>query len=166
MLACARRPLACCGAQAGRDGWRAECILFANLTRVPSLLPNPLRTAPRVDACQRMLLALYDYACAGSGCRQRALVSYFGQQQHASWRCGCCDLCTLPSTRPPAAEAANLGGGSCASPLVDVSGEMRLLLSAVAQMVQRIAAGPPACDELTRLAEVGTLANTLAGRAR
>ena len=35
--------------RAGRDGLLSNCILFANLSRVPSLLPNALRSAERGD---------------------------------------------------------------------------------------------------------------------
>merc|ERR1712137_712487 len=79
--------------RAGRDGLVAECILFANLLRPPTLLPNPARDVLQKEICLRMLEDLHSYASARTGCRAKQLLLYFGEEKPRDWSCGACDLC-------------------------------------------------------------------------
>eukprot|EP00930_Biecheleria_cincta_P035357 TRINITY_DN24318_c0_g1_i1.p1 TRINITY_DN24318_c0_g1~~TRINITY_DN24318_c0_g1_i1.p1 ORF type:complete len:823 (-),score=106.28 TRINITY_DN24318_c0_g1_i1:19-2487(-) len=79
--------------RAGRDGRPATCILFANLTTAPRLLPNKRRSRETTEVFQKMLECLFKYAIARSGCRVHTLLRYFGEDKGNSWRCGSCDLC-------------------------------------------------------------------------
>eukprot|EP00927_Polykrikos_kofoidii_P030910 TRINITY_DN2658_c0_g1_i1.p1 TRINITY_DN2658_c0_g1~~TRINITY_DN2658_c0_g1_i1.p1 ORF type:complete len:823 (+),score=88.80 TRINITY_DN2658_c0_g1_i1:73-2469(+) len=79
--------------RAGRDGQVAECILFANLVRAPSLLPSPGRDDEQTHICVEMLRRLFTYASSRAGCRAALLLAYFGEEKGVGWRCGSCDLC-------------------------------------------------------------------------
>lgn len=79
--------------RAGRDGRPATCILFANLSLAPRLLPNKQRSRETTKVFLEMLECLFRYAIARSGCRVHTLLRYFGEDKGNSWRCGSCDLC-------------------------------------------------------------------------
>lgn len=102
--------------RAGRDGRPATCVLFADLSQPPRLLPSKSRSRETTEVCLEMLKSLFKYAIARSGCRARTLLRYFGEDKGGSWRCGSCDLCT---------DAAPEVGH------VDLSSDCRQLLSAV-----------------------------------
>jgi hypothetical protein len=139
--------------RAGRDGLPAECMLFANLARMPSLLPSAMRTAERTAACQRMLLALHSYATARSGCRQRELIGYFGETKGAEWRCCNCDLCKSAAQQTPG--------------VIDVERDSRTLLLAVQEISQLAAATARAEGaSLQDFDDFRVVCNALGGRAR
>jgi len=102
--------------RAGRDGRPADCVLFANLSRPPRLLPSRGRSQETKFVCLKMLKSLYRYAVRRGGCRVRTLLKYLGEEKGCSWRCGSCDLCR---------EVVE------ASSSVDLSGDCGRLLAAV-----------------------------------
>ncbi|XP_004302399.1 PREDICTED: ATP-dependent DNA helicase Q-like SIM isoform X1 [Fragaria vesca subsp. vesca] len=82
--------------RAGRDGKLADCILFANLTRAPSLLPSR-RSEEQTKQAYRMLSDCFRYGMASSCCRAKKLVEYFGED-FSHDKCLLCDVCV---TGPP-----------------------------------------------------------------
>jgi len=107
--------------RAGRDGQVAQCVLFANLVRAPSLLPNPGRSAEQTYICKEMLRQLFTYSSSRSGCRAKLLLSYFGEEKPVGWKCGSCDLCIKGPEKS-----------------IDITADSALLLRAV-QQVQHLA---------------------------
>ncbi|PON81702.1 DNA helicase, ATP-dependent [Trema orientale] len=87
--------------RAGRDGKLADCILIANLKRVPSLLPSK-RTAEQTMQAYKMLSDCFRYGMNNSCCRAQKLVEYFGEK-FSNEKCLLCDVCI---NGPP--EAQNL----------------------------------------------------------
>ena len=85
--------------RAGRDGLEAECVLLYSaadtfLWRSMIERPNEDETPHDpawVESAKRHLNDLDRY-CAGTTCRHRALVEYFGQQ-FTKDSCGACDIC-------------------------------------------------------------------------
>lgn len=77
--------------RAGRDGKLANCILFANLTRVPSLLPSR-RSEEQTKQAYKMLSDCFRYGMNSSCCRAKKLVEYFGED-FSSEKCLLCDVC-------------------------------------------------------------------------
>lgn len=77
--------------RAGRDGKLAECILYANLLRTPTLLPNK-RSEEQKKIAYKMLTDCFRYGMNTSICRAKVLVEYFGEvfQQE---KCISCDVC-------------------------------------------------------------------------
>ncbi|MCC6908412.1 MAG: DNA helicase RecQ [Phycisphaerales bacterium] len=92
--------------RAGRDGLEAECVMFyslADMMRWERLIAQSAEQAtqpqPVIEAAGELLGQIQRFA-AGSTCRHRALVEYFGQAYENS-DCGACDVClneldTLP----------------------------------------------------------------------
>ncbi|KAL5566038.1 hypothetical protein UlMin_029202 [Ulmus minor] len=78
--------------RAGRDGKLADCTLIANLTRVPSLLPNR-RSEEQTKQAYKMLSDCFRYGMNSSCCRARKLVEYFGEE-FSKEKCLLCDVCT------------------------------------------------------------------------
>ena len=90
--------------RAGHDGKVADCVLFAgrldqrNLELEMSQIPGVSVEATRWrEAAMERAGAILGYV-DGGGCRQVALVSYFGEQNVVS--CGSCDICAEASQRP------------------------------------------------------------------
>jgi ATP-dependent DNA helicase RecQ len=80
--------------RAGRDGLEAECVLFysgADVVVWKSLLASSNESGANMDAMVRHLNDIDRY-CAGTACRHRALVTYFGQP-YATDTCRACDIC-------------------------------------------------------------------------
>ncbi|XP_015693330.1 ATP-dependent DNA helicase Q-like SIM isoform X2 [Oryza brachyantha] len=77
--------------RAGRDGKLADCTLYCNLMRAPTLLPNK-RSGEQTKAAYRMLRDCFHYALNTSVCRARILVKYFGEEFGPD-RCHMCDIC-------------------------------------------------------------------------
>ncbi|KAF4360895.1 hypothetical protein G4B88_016055, partial [Cannabis sativa] len=77
--------------RAGRDGKLADCILIANLSRIPSLLPSK-RTAEQTRQAYKMLSDCFRYGMNLSCCRAKKLVEYFGEK-FADEKCLLCDVC-------------------------------------------------------------------------
>ncbi|KAK4748824.1 hypothetical protein SAY87_015410 [Trapa incisa] len=77
--------------RAGRDGKLAECILYANLLKAPSLLPNK-RSEDQLKQASKMLAECYRYGMNTSSCRAKTLVEYFGEDFSGS-NCRLCDVC-------------------------------------------------------------------------
>ncbi|XP_059438054.1 ATP-dependent DNA helicase Q-like SIM [Corylus avellana] len=76
--------------RAGRDGKLAECTLYANQTRVPSLLPNK-RNEDQTKKAYKMLSDCFRYGVNTSCCRAQTLVEYFGEDLRE--KCLLCDVC-------------------------------------------------------------------------
>ncbi|XP_048226180.1 ATP-dependent DNA helicase Q-like SIM isoform X2 [Ricinus communis] len=77
--------------RAGRDGKPAECILYANLSRAPSLLPSK-RSEVQAKQAYKMLSDCFRYGMNTSNCRAKTLVQYFGED-FTSEKCLLCDVC-------------------------------------------------------------------------
>ncbi|MED6193480.1 hypothetical protein PIB30_019953 [Stylosanthes scabra] len=77
--------------RAGRDGKLADCILFANLGRVPSLLPSR-RSEDQTKQAYIMLSDCFRYGMNTSCCRAKTLVEYFGEEFIHN-KCLLCDVC-------------------------------------------------------------------------
>ncbi|KAF5813593.1 putative DNA helicase [Helianthus annuus] len=77
--------------RAGRDGKLADCVLFANLSRMPSLLPNR-RSEEQTRQAYKMLSDCFRYAMRTSRCRAQMLVQYFGED-FSDDSCHLCDVC-------------------------------------------------------------------------
>ncbi|GLT94903.1 hypothetical protein SLE2022_126150 [Rubroshorea leprosula] len=77
--------------RAGRDGKLADCILYANLSRVPTLLPSR-RSEEQKKQAYKMLSDCFRYGMNTSGCRAKTLVEYFGEQ-FGYEKCLLCDVC-------------------------------------------------------------------------
>jgi ATP-dependent DNA helicase RecQ len=77
--------------RAGRDGLPAECVLIysgADFVRWRQMLEA---NGEFTDSARTLLRDMERYA-AGTRCRHRALIEYFGQQYGAA-SCGACDWC-------------------------------------------------------------------------
>ncbi|CAL5208608.1 unnamed protein product [Lathyrus oleraceus] len=78
--------------RAGRDGKLADCILYANLARKPSLLPSR-RSEEMIKQAYIMLSDCFRYGMNISCCRAKTLVEYFGED-FSHQKCLLCDVCT------------------------------------------------------------------------
>ncbi|KAG6586250.1 ATP-dependent DNA helicase Q-like SIM, partial [Cucurbita argyrosperma subsp. sororia] len=93
--------------RAGRDGKLADCILFANLTRIPSLLPNR-RSEEQTNQAYRMLSDCFRYGMNTTNCRAQKLVEYFGETFDRK-KCFMCDVCVKgPPNMQNLKEEANI----------------------------------------------------------
>ncbi|XP_022150824.1 ATP-dependent DNA helicase Q-like SIM [Momordica charantia] len=93
--------------RAGRDGKLADCILFANLTRIPSLLPSR-RSEDQTNQAYRMLSDCFRYGMNTSNCRAQKLVEYFGETFDRE-KCLMCDVCVKgPPNMQNLKEEANI----------------------------------------------------------
>ncbi|XP_023537887.1 ATP-dependent DNA helicase Q-like SIM [Cucurbita pepo subsp. pepo] len=93
--------------RAGRDGKLADCILFANLTRIPSLLPNR-RSEEQTNQAYRMLSDCFRYGMNTTNCRAQKLVEYFGESFDHK-KCFMCDVCVKgPPNMQNLKEEANI----------------------------------------------------------
>ncbi|XP_022965576.1 ATP-dependent DNA helicase Q-like SIM [Cucurbita maxima] len=93
--------------RAGRDGKLADCILFANLTRIPSLLPNR-RSEEQTNQAYRMLSDCFRYGMNTTNCRAQKLVEYFGETFDHK-KCLMCDVCVKgPPNMQNLKEEANI----------------------------------------------------------
>uniref|UniRef100_M4D0F0 ATP-dependent DNA helicase n=1 Tax=Brassica campestris TaxID=3711 RepID=M4D0F0_BRACM len=93
--------------RAGRDGELAECVLYANLSRVPTLLPSR-RSKEQTEQAYKMLSDCFRYGMNTSQCRAKILVEYFGED-FTSKKCNLCDVCTKgPPEQVNVREEANL----------------------------------------------------------
>ncbi|KAL3516063.1 hypothetical protein ACH5RR_022965 [Cinchona calisaya] len=77
--------------RAGRDGKLADCVLYANLTRIPTLLPSQ-RSEEQTKQAYKMLSDCFRYGMRTSYCRAKMLVEYFGQE-FVQEKCFLCDYC-------------------------------------------------------------------------
>ncbi|KAF5740043.1 hypothetical protein HS088_TW11G00106 [Tripterygium wilfordii] len=77
--------------RAGRDGKLADCILYANLSRIPSLLPTQ-RSEDQTKQAYKMLADCFRYGMSTSVCRAKILVEYFGED-FSHEKCLLCDVC-------------------------------------------------------------------------
>ncbi|KAK2632730.1 hypothetical protein EUGRSUZ_L01167 [Eucalyptus grandis] len=77
--------------RAGRDGKLADCILFANLARTPTLLPSK-RSEDQLKVEYKMLSDCHRYGMNTANCRARSLVEYFGEL-FSHKKCYLCDVC-------------------------------------------------------------------------
>lgn len=77
--------------RAGRDGKLAECVLYANLSRTPSLLPSK-RSEAQTKHAFKMLSDCFRYGMSTSCCRAKTLVEYFGED-FSYEKCLLCDVC-------------------------------------------------------------------------
>ncbi|HPJ99263.1 MAG TPA: RecQ family ATP-dependent DNA helicase, partial [Candidatus Hydrogenedentes bacterium] len=91
--------------RAGRDGFPADCyLLFSEADRE---LWRGIQGSqePALQEISDAKLAEMDAVCAGSTCRRRAILAYFGEQYPAK-RCGACDVC-LSRARDSALESSS-----------------------------------------------------------
>ena len=90
--------------RAGRDGMPARCLLlfspgdiaiheFFNQQSVESVPPEKREEWKRFRHDQLELLRRYAY---GAGCRQQAIMDYFGDAETLPHGCGRCDNCQTP----------------------------------------------------------------------
>ncbi|KAL6964756.1 DNA helicase [Sarracenia purpurea var. burkii] len=77
--------------RAGRDGKLADCILYVNLSRIPSLLPSR-RSEDQTKQAYKMLSDCFRYGMNTSSCRAKTLVEYFGEE-FSHEKCQLCDVC-------------------------------------------------------------------------
>ncbi|XWS42390.1 hypothetical protein CRYUN_Cryun16bG0010400 [Craigia yunnanensis] len=77
--------------RAGRDGKLADCILYANLSRVPTLFPSK-RSEDQAKRAYTMLSDFFRYGMNASCCRAKILVEYFGED-FGDEKCLLCDIC-------------------------------------------------------------------------
>ncbi|XP_073106330.1 ATP-dependent DNA helicase Q-like SIM isoform X3 [Elaeis guineensis] len=85
--------------RAGRDGKLSDCSmsmdyfssLYANLSRIPSLLPSQ-RSEEQTKQAYKMLSDCFRYGMNTATCRARALVKYFGEEFSYD-KCNLCDIC-------------------------------------------------------------------------
>ncbi|VFQ99169.1 unnamed protein product [Cuscuta campestris] len=77
--------------RAGRDGKMSDCILYANLSRIPTLLPNK-RSEEQKKQAYKMLSDCFRYGMNTSLCRALMLVEYFGEE-FTQGSCSSCDVC-------------------------------------------------------------------------
>ncbi|WCJ43113.1 ATP-dependent DNA helicase Q-like SIM [Euphorbia peplus] len=77
--------------RAGRDGKLSECILYANLSKFPSLLPSK-RSEAQTKQAYKMLSDCFRYGMNTSSCRAKTLVEYFGED-FTNEKCLLCDVC-------------------------------------------------------------------------
>ena len=83
--------------RAGRDGKRSNCVLFADLSNIPSLLPSKC-SAAQTQHKLKALKALYFYALRCNSCRVRQVLEYFGENWSDDIKaqgCGTCDACIV-----------------------------------------------------------------------
>ncbi|GAB4835804.1 hypothetical protein Ancab_039514 [Ancistrocladus abbreviatus] len=78
--------------RAGRDGKLADCLLYANLSRTPTLLPSQ-RSEEQTRQAYKMLTDCFRYGMNTSSCRAKILVEYFGEE-FSYQKCLSCDVCT------------------------------------------------------------------------
>ena len=81
-----------CAGRAGRDGNSADCVLIADLTKLPSLFPSKGRGAVETRHSLDSLIALHEYAISTSCCRADSLLKHFGERLLDG--CKTCDVCT------------------------------------------------------------------------
>jgi ATP-dependent DNA helicase RecQ len=125
--------------RAGRDGLSASCLLlyspgdiaiqeFFNRQSVESVPPAKQEEWQRYKGEQLELLRRYAF---GAGCRQRAIMDYFGDAETLPHGCGRCDNCQTPDAVPVDARtqetvrivlsgATRLGGRFGGSQLADL----------------------------------------------
>lgn len=77
--------------RAGRDGLESECVLFYSGGDVMTWKRIMAGEPASLKSASALLDAMYD-VCAGTVCRHRSLVEYFGQS-YATDNCGACDVC-------------------------------------------------------------------------
>ncbi|XP_074589084.1 ATP-dependent DNA helicase Q-like SIM [Curcuma longa] len=82
--------------RAGRDGKLSDCILYANLSRTPTLLPSQ-RNDEQTKQAYKLLSDCFRYAMNTTTCRAKALVRYFGEELD----CDGCHLCDICHAGPP-----------------------------------------------------------------
>ena len=94
--------------RAGRDGLPAKCLLlhspgdvaiheFFNQQSVESVPPEKREEWERFRQDQLDLMRRYAY---GAGCRQQAIMDYFGDAETLPQGCGRCDNCQTPEAPP------------------------------------------------------------------
>ena len=94
--------------RAGRDGLPAKCLLlhspgdvaiheFFNRQSVESVPPEKREEWERFRQDQLDLMRRYAY---GAGCRQQAIMDYFGDAETLPKGCGRCDNCQTPEAPP------------------------------------------------------------------
>eukprot|EP00850_Spirogloea_muscicola_P022454 SM000296S11289 [mRNA] locus=s296:13548:19151:+ [translate_table: standard] len=92
----------------GRDGRPCDCILYCDMTVLPSLLPSK-HSPEQAQHALHMLTECFRYGVTTSKCRARMLLSYFGEELQTRV-CNMCDVCTdgTPPLEDVTAEAVSL----------------------------------------------------------
>ena len=120
--------------RAGRDGLPAKCLLlhspgdvaiheFFNQKSVESVPPDKQEEWERFRQDQLDLMRRYAY---GAGCRQQAIMDYFGDAETLPQGCGRCDNCQTPEAPPVDAKTQE---------------SVRILLSGAARLQGRFGGG-------------------------
>jgi ATP-dependent DNA helicase RecQ len=120
--------------RAGRDGLPAKCLLlhspgdvaiheFFNRQSVESVPPEKREEWERFRQDQLDLMRRYAY---GAGCRQQAIMDYFGDAETLPKGCGRCDNCQTPEAPPVDAKTQEA---------------VRILLSGAARLQGRFGGG-------------------------
>ena len=120
--------------RAGRDGLPAKCLLlhspgdlaiheFFNRQSVESMAPEKRETWQKFRHEQLELVRRYAYA---AGCRQKAIMDYFGDAETLPAGCGRCDNCQTPEAPPVDAKTQET---------------VRILLSGAARLEGRFGGG-------------------------
>lgn len=79
--------------RAGRDGLPSECMLYCDMTVLPSLLPSR-RDPEQTWHALCMLEQCFRYGLSTNECRAGILLKYFGEDI-ANSCCNICDVCTM-----------------------------------------------------------------------
>nr|XP_010312971.1 ATP-dependent DNA helicase Q-like SIM isoform X11 [Solanum lycopersicum]XP_010312972.1 ATP-dependent DNA helicase Q-like SIM isoform X11 [Solanum lycopersicum] len=113
--------------RAGRDGKVAECVLYANLSRTPTLLPSQ-RSEEQTKQAYKMLSDCFRYGMNTSCCRAKTLVEYFGEHFLLE-KCLVCDICIKgpPERQNLKAEAMiflQVLSTHCTSPMAVMKGDL------------------------------------------
>ncbi|KAG9444777.1 hypothetical protein H6P81_016117 [Aristolochia fimbriata] len=77
--------------RAGRDGKLADCTLYADLSKIPTLLPSQ-RSAEQTRHAYKLLRDCFRYGMTTTCCRAKTLVNYFGEDLSCE-KCLLCDVC-------------------------------------------------------------------------
>ncbi|XP_074335305.1 ATP-dependent DNA helicase Q-like SIM isoform X2 [Apium graveolens] len=100
--------------RAGRDGKWADCVLYADFSAIPTLLPSR-RTEEHAKRANKMLSDCFRYGMNLSCCRAKTLVQYFGEEFNSE-KCHMCDVCI---NGPPKMQ--------------DLKDEVKIFMQAIAQ---------------------------------
>ena len=137
--------------RAGRDGKPSDCVLFANLANVASLLPSPSRPSDsQIMSRLEALRAVFQYAVQQQCCRSRTLLRYFDEE--LLHPCGTCDSCRGECARRFEA-LQPLGQAQAATSDVDVALEAALVLHEARRFAASASTRPPAAGFHQQLEE-------------
>jgi ATP-dependent DNA helicase RecQ len=115
--------------RAGRDGLEADCVLLysaADLMQWKSMLASGEGVTPEYLESATQHLRDMDRYCAGTTCRHRALVEYFGQT-YTPENCNACDICLGETEEVPDALVVSQKIVSCVYRLREMWGVSHII---------------------------------------